>query len=171
MAALLVGAMFLGSWGLALGARGKHQRAADLAAVSAARAMAEMYSRLFEPPVLPDGAPNPRHLSLAEYEALGRSAALQAGRRNGVRLRRSDVRFPPSFAPTRVTVIARGQARLRVRSSHRGSGRIPVRARATAELSSVTEIWSRSAFCFAATLECESRSRVERPPRPAATSA
>jgi hypothetical protein len=59
MAALLVGALFLGSWGLALGSRGKHQRAADLAAVSAARAMADVYPRLFEPPVLPDGAPNP----------------------------------------------------------------------------------------------------------------
>jgi hypothetical protein len=83
MAALLVGGMFLGSWGLALGARGKHQRAADLAAVSAARAMADVYPRLFEPPLLPDGAPNPRHLSLAAYEQIGRAAALRAGRRNG----------------------------------------------------------------------------------------
>jgi hypothetical protein len=33
---------------MALGARGK--RAADLAAVSAARAMADAYPRLFEPP-------------------------------------------------------------------------------------------------------------------------
>ncbi|HEY1357425.1 MAG TPA: D-alanyl-D-alanine carboxypeptidase family protein [Thermoleophilaceae bacterium] len=128
MAALLAGALFLGSWGLALGARGKHQRAADLAAVSAARAMADAYPRLFEPPLLPDGAPNPRHLSVAEYEQLGRSAALGAGLGNGVRLRPADVRFPASFAPTRVTVLARGSARLR-------PGRVPVRARATAELS------------------------------------
>ncbi len=127
MAALVVGALFLGSWGLALGARGEHQRAADLAAVSAARAMAGVYPRLFEPPVLPDGAPNPRHLSLAAYERLGRDAALRAGRLNGVRLRPTDVRFQRSFAPTRVTVLARGQARLR-------PGRVPVRARATAEL-------------------------------------
>jgi hypothetical protein len=134
MAALLVGALFLGSWGMALGARGKHQRAADLAAVSAARAMADAYPRLFEPPVLPDGAPNPRHLSLAAYEQLGRGAALQAGRRNGVRLRSADVRFPRSFAPTRVTVVARGAARLQVRDSRRRVGRIPVRGRATAEL-------------------------------------
>jgi hypothetical protein len=134
MAALLVGALFLGSWGMALGARGKHQRAADLAAVSAARAMADAYPRLFEPPVLPDGAPNPRHLSLAAYEQLGRGAALQAGRRNGVRLRSADVRFPRSFAPTRVTVMARGAARLQVRDSRRRVGRIPVRGRATAEL-------------------------------------
>src|SRR3954468_8690611 len=128
MAALVVGALFLGSWGLALGARGKHQRAADLAAVSAARAMADAYPRLFGPPLLPDGAPNPRHLSLAAYEQLARGAALQAGRRNGVGLRPTDVRFPRSLAPTRVTVLARGEARLR-------PGRVPVRARATAELS------------------------------------
>src|SRR3954467_1100073 len=100
MAALLVGALFLGSWGLALGARGKHQRAADLAAVSAARAMAGAYPRLFEPPVLPDGAPNPRHLSLAAYEQIGRDTAVRAGERNGVPLQPADVRFPPSFAPT-----------------------------------------------------------------------
>ena len=135
MAALLVGALFLGSWGMALGARGKHQRAADLAAVSAARAMADAYPRLFEPPVLPDRAPNPRHLSLAAYERLGRDAAVQAGRRNGVRIHPADVRFPRSFAPTRVTVIARGEARLRVHGPRGRPGRIPVRARATAELS------------------------------------
>src|SRR4051794_39495262 len=100
MAALLVGALFLGSWGMALGARGKHQRAADLAAVSAARAMADSSPRLFEAPVLPDGTPNPRHLSIAAYEQLGREAALLAGTRNGVPLRTADVRFPRSFAPT-----------------------------------------------------------------------
>jgi transglycosylase-like protein with SLT domain/D-alanyl-D-alanine carboxypeptidase-like protein len=133
-AALLVGALILGSWGLALGARGKHQRAADLAAVSAARAMADSYERLFEPPVLGDGTRNPSHLSLAAYKGLGRDAALRAGRRNGVRLRAADVRFPHSFAPTRVTVIARGEARLRIRGSRGRTGRIPVRARATAEL-------------------------------------
>src|SRR5919198_811931 len=91
MAALLLGALVLGSWGMALGARGRHQRAEDLAAVSAARAMADVYPRLFEPPVLPDGTPNPRRLSLAAYEELGRAAALRAGRRNGVVLRPSDV--------------------------------------------------------------------------------
>src|SRR3954447_3822573 len=108
MAALLAGALFLGSWGLALGARGKHQRAADLAAVSAARSMADTYARLFEPPLLPDGAPNPRYMSTPEYEQLARLAALRAGTRNGVTLSPADVRFPLSYAPTRVTVRARG---------------------------------------------------------------
>jgi D-alanyl-D-alanine carboxypeptidase len=134
MAALLLGALLLGSWGLALGARGKHQRAADLAAVSAARAMADVYPRLFEPPVLPGGEPNPRHLSLGAYEGLGRTVALRAGRRNGVAVSPADVRFPSSFAPTRVTVVVRGEARLHVHGSRPRADRIPIRARATAEL-------------------------------------
>jgi Putative Flp pilus-assembly TadE/G-like len=39
LAALLAGAVVLFAFGQALGARGKHQRAADLAAVSAAQVM------------------------------------------------------------------------------------------------------------------------------------
>ena len=49
MAALVVGALILGAIGQALGARGHEQRAADLAAISAARAMRDAYPRLFEP--------------------------------------------------------------------------------------------------------------------------
>jgi D-alanyl-D-alanine carboxypeptidase-like protein len=134
MAALLVGALFLGALGNALGARGRHQRAVDLAAVSAARAMADVYPRLFEPPYLDDGAPNPRHLSLAAYRSLARRTAVAAARRNGVEIGAGEVSFPPgSFAPTRVTVVARGAARVRVEGSGRAA-RIPVRARASAEL-------------------------------------
>jgi hypothetical protein len=83
---------------------------------------------------LPNGAPNPRHLSLAAYERLARDAALDAGRRNGVALRRADVRFPRSFAPTRVTVLARGAAHLHLHGSHGHAASVPLRARATAEL-------------------------------------
>ena len=49
MAALVLGALILGAMGQALGARGHEQRAADLAAISAARAMRDAYPRLFEP--------------------------------------------------------------------------------------------------------------------------
>jgi hypothetical protein len=80
IAAQLVGALLLGSWGMALGACNKHQRAADLAAVSAARAMADAYPRLFEPLFLPDGC---RTRATAAYERVGREAALQARRRSG----------------------------------------------------------------------------------------
>jgi Transglycosylase SLT domain/D-alanyl-D-alanine carboxypeptidase len=134
MAALLAGALFLGALGNALGAKGRHQRGADLAAMSAARAMADAYPRLFEPALLENGEPNPRHLSLTAYTGLARRAAIRAGRRNRVRVRAADVRFPNgSFAPTRVTVRVRGRAEVRL-DRRRRARRIPVPARATAEL-------------------------------------
>ena len=65
---LLLGlAVVLFAFGSALGSKGKHQRAADLAAVSAGQVMRDLYPRLFEPPVLANGLPNPRHLPLAVY--------------------------------------------------------------------------------------------------------
>jgi soluble lytic murein transglycosylase-like protein len=136
--AILAGSLVLAAFGQALGAKGRHQRASDLAAISAASAMRDAYPRLFEPAFLAPGTPNPRHLSTAEYLMLARRAAVRAGRRNGVRIRPADVRFPgrPSFAPTRVTAIVRGRARVRIGASGRQARRqIAVRARATAELS------------------------------------
>ena len=50
--------------------------------------MRDLYPRLFEPPVLANGLPNPRHLPLPMYLALARRAALRRGaRRNGVAVR------------------------------------------------------------------------------------
>jgi Putative Flp pilus-assembly TadE/G-like len=69
LGALLLGPLVLAAFGEALGAKGRHQRAADLAAISAARAMRDLYARLFEPPYLDSGAPNPRHLSTGAYSA------------------------------------------------------------------------------------------------------
>jgi transglycosylase-like protein with SLT domain/D-alanyl-D-alanine carboxypeptidase-like protein len=132
--ALLAGAVLLFAFGNALGARGRHQRAVDLAAISAAQTMRDLYPRLFEPPFLEPGVPNPRHLEQATYLALARTAAARGAERNGVRVRPEDVRFPGGgFAPTRVTVRVRGVARVRVK--HRRTSRIPVKASATAELS------------------------------------
>ena len=69
---LLLGlAVVLFAFGSALGSKGRHQRAADLAAVSAGQVMRDLYPRLFEPPVLANGLPNPRHLPLAVYLAHG----------------------------------------------------------------------------------------------------
>ena len=130
----LAGTLVIASFGQALGARSRHARAADLAAVSAARTMRDLYPRLFEPAWLRPGVANPRHLSRARYVTLARASALRAGRRNGVRIRPVDVRLAPGFAPTRVTVAVRGEARVRV-SQGRRRRRVPVRARATAELS------------------------------------
>ena len=116
--ALLIAAAggFLFAYGQALGSRGRYQRVADLSAISAARVMRTSYPRLFQPPVLPDGAPNPLYMSKPQYLALARAAAGSAAVRNGVRLRIGDVTFPDllSFAPTRVRVWIERTARLRL---------------------------------------------------------
>ena len=137
VAALMLGALVLAGFGQALGGKARHQRGADLAAVSAARAMQVDYPRLFEAALLETGAPNPVHLSQADYEARARAVAVRAGRRNHVRLLPSDVSFPQGFAPTRVSVRVRGNVHVRVGGSRRGQTHRPVavRARATAELS------------------------------------
>ena len=80
VAALLCGLLVLFAFGQALGAKGRHQRAADLAAVSAAQVMRNHYGRLFEPPVLLDGAPNPRHLSKVKPKRR------RSGKANGPRI-------------------------------------------------------------------------------------
>jgi hypothetical protein len=148
VAALVAGLIVLLAFGQALGAKGRHQRAADLAAISAAQMMRHNYARLFEPPLLPGGLPNPRHLSNAAYLALARQAARRGAARNGLPAATVEVRFPGvGFAPTRVTVGLRGEAPVRLPGGERPRGEAPVRvpggerprgvpveARATAEL-------------------------------------
>lgn len=131
---------FLFAFGQALGARGRYQRVADLAAISAARVMRTSYPRLFEPPLLPDGAPNPMYMSKPQYLALARAAAGSAAVRNGVRLGFADVGFPDlvSFAPTRVRVVLRRAPRLRLPSfGGERSAAISVRAHATAAIAAL----------------------------------
>ena len=129
VAALLVGLAVLVGFGQALGAKSRHQRAADLAAMSAAAAMRDAYPRLFET--------GPRGLTLAAYLALARERALRTGSANGVELRPGEVSFPGgSFAPTRVKVVARGAATVRVGERQRS---VPVRASATAELAPASD--------------------------------
>jgi Transglycosylase SLT domain/D-alanyl-D-alanine carboxypeptidase/Putative Flp pilus-assembly TadE/G-like len=137
IAALLLGALVLTAFGQAMGAKGRHQRAADLAAMSAARSMREDHPRLFEPAMLQNGVRNPRHLSTEAYLARARGAAVRGARRNGVRIAQGEVTFPGgSFAPTRVAVRVSGVAKVRVESAGRRPARpIAVRARAVAELS------------------------------------
>jgi len=87
------------------------QRAADLAAIAAARSMRDDLPRLLSPPALPNGLPNPAHLDKAAYLARARRAATATGRANGVDPSRLRVEFPDlaSFAPLRVraAVLAR----------------------------------------------------------------
>lgn len=134
VAAALVGTLMLVALGQALGGKSRQQRAADLAVVSAARRMSEDYFRLFEPAALPNGLPNPRHLSTAEYLLRARATAVRAGGANDVRIGATDVDFPGGgFAPTRVRVRARGEVGVRVENGRR-KRRVAVQASATAEL-------------------------------------
>ena len=136
---LIAGVLMLGAFGQALGAKGRHQRAADLAAVSAARVMREDYPRLFEPPYLRPGVPNPRHLERGDYLARARAAAVRAGARNGVRVDPGDVSFDHDpLAPVRVTVAVHGSADVRVAPGGRDAEHVPVAAQATAELTPPT---------------------------------
>ena len=100
IAVVLAGALLLFAFGNALGARGSYQRAADLAAISAAQVMRDLYPRLFEPPFLEPGVPNPRHLDEGAY----RAAAVR-GRRPGRRAERRAV------APEDVTFGGAASAR------------------------------------------------------------
>ena len=134
--AVVAGLLVLGAFAQALGAKGRHQRGADLAAVSAARAMRESYPRLFEPAFLRPGVPNPRHLERPEYLALARAAAVRGGARNGLRIDAGDVRFDDDpLAPTRVTVGVRGQQELHLAPGTHDTHAVQVQASATAELS------------------------------------
>jgi transglycosylase-like protein with SLT domain/D-alanyl-D-alanine carboxypeptidase-like protein/putative Flp pilus-assembly TadE/G-like protein len=135
IAVVLLGALMLFAFGNALGARGRHQRAADLAAISAAQVMRDLFPRLFEPPFLEPGVPNPRHLDEREYHALAVAAAVRGAHRNDVLVRSRDVSFGGAdFAATRVTVRVRGDVDLRQVAGRHATGRVPIRARATAEL-------------------------------------
>ncbi len=78
---LLAGAM-LAAIASGLTGRGDQQRAADLAALAAARAMAGDHPRVFAPAVV-DGVANPQHLEHAEYRARARAAAARVARANG----------------------------------------------------------------------------------------
>jgi hypothetical protein len=104
--------------GHALGARAQHQRAADLAAISAAQVMRRNYARLFGPPSSSPTFRARRHLEGAERPTT-------RGRRD---------LGGTGFAPTRVTVRVRAAPRVRAGSGRHAVGRVPVRTRATAEL-------------------------------------
>lgn len=104
--------------------KGRVQRAADLAAISAARSMRDDLDRLLSPSQLPDGTPNPGHLEKTAYLDRARLAALGAARANGVAPANLRISFPDlaSFAPLRVkaTVLAEvelGERRSRTQAS------------------------------------------------------
>src|SRR6476661_4941270 len=101
---LLAGALALVAIAGAVTGKGRVQRAADLAAISAARSLRDDLPRLLSPPTLPGGLPNPAHMEKAVYLWRARAAALSVAAANGVDPARLRVSFPDllSFAPVRV---------------------------------------------------------------------
>jgi hypothetical protein len=129
---LIAAALALVAIAGAVTGKGRAQRAADLAAISAARSMRDDLPRLLSPSKLPNGSPDPRHLEKLAYLARARAAALGASKANGVgaELR---VSFPDqsSFAPVRAKAVV--VADLAV-----GGGEETVEASAVAEAGSTT---------------------------------
>ena len=108
--ALVVTALALVAIAGAVTGKGRAQRAADLAAISAARSMRDDLPRLLAPPLLPSGAPNPAHLAKAVYLLRARAAATGVARANEVSVARLRLSFPDadSFAPVRVRAAVLG---------------------------------------------------------------
>jgi hypothetical protein len=126
--ALIAAAFALVAIAGAVTGKGRAQRAADLAAISAARSMRDDLPRLLSPPALPNGLPNPLHMEKAVYLARARTVALGAARANGVGAANLRLGFPDaaSFAPVRARAVV--LASLAV-----GAGRTQVEASAVAE--------------------------------------
>lgn len=111
-AAALIGcALVLASIGGAVTGKARVQRAADLAALSAARIMRDTSPRLLASARLPDGSPNPRHISRAAFLAAAKAAALEAAERNGVDPRRVEFAVPDAakIPPLRARVVVRAE--------------------------------------------------------------
>jgi hypothetical protein len=91
--------------------KGRAQRAADLAAISAVRSMRDDLSALLAPPRLSNGTPNPAHLAKAVYLDRARDAALTAARGNEVDPGRLRLSFPDrsSVAPVRAKATVVGK--------------------------------------------------------------
>jgi transglycosylase-like protein with SLT domain/D-alanyl-D-alanine carboxypeptidase-like protein len=126
--ALIAAALALVAIAGAITGKGRAQRAADLAAISAARSMRDDLPRLLSPSRLPNGTPNPRHIEKSAYLARARAAAVAAAKANGVSSARLRVSFPDagSFAPVRAEAVITAELEV-------GSGDSRTEASAVAE--------------------------------------
>ena len=131
IAAVALLALALIAVGGGITAKGRAQRAADLAALSAGRSMRDDLPRLFEPPRVA-GRLNPRHLDRIVYLERASAAAREAAAKNGLPPRSISVEFPDraSFAPLRVRVVGRPQV---VIEGGTGGARVRVEATAATE--------------------------------------
>jgi Transglycosylase SLT domain/D-alanyl-D-alanine carboxypeptidase len=104
---LIAAALALVAIAGAITGKGRVQRAADLAAISAARSMRDDLPRLLSPSRLPDGSPNPHHMEKIAYLGRAREAAIAAAIANGVSAAKLRVSFPDagSFAPVRAEAV------------------------------------------------------------------
>ncbi len=116
--------------------KGRAQRAADLAAISAVRSMRDDLPRLLSPPRLPNGVPNPSHIGKSTYLEGARDAAFSAALRNGVDEGHLRLSFPDrsSFAPVRAKATVVGT--LDVGPGGRGAVEASAEAEAAAPVSS-----------------------------------
>lgn len=144
---LVLAALALAAIGGAATGRGRVQRAADLAALSAVRSMRDDVPRLLAPRRLPGGAPNPRHLSRPDYLSRARLAAVDAARRNRVDPARLRISFPDAAADpplqARATVVGEVDPE-RLPGGDRLGGHPPIRveASAVAEASAPVSSWT-----------------------------
>jgi hypothetical protein len=144
---LILAALALAAIGGAATGKGRVQRAADLAALSAARSMRDDTSRLLAPSTLPGGAPNPRHLSKAEFLARARLAAVDAARRNQVDAARLRISFPDAgaYPPLQARATVAGEIDpTRLPGGERLANERPIRvvASAVAEASAPVSSWT-----------------------------
>ena len=126
--ALIAAALALVAIAGAVTGKGRVQRAADLAAISAARSMRDDLPRLLSPVTLPGGTANPRHLEKAAYLARARVAGRGAAKANGVAPAHLRLSFPDlgSFAPVRARAVVGADVEV-------GEGHDRVEASAVAE--------------------------------------
>ena len=131
--ALILAALALVAIAGAVTGKGRTQRAADLAAISAARSMRDDLPRLLAPATLPNGAPNPAHMGKGAYLARARTAAVAAAGGNEVDEGRLQISFPDmaSFAPVRVRAVVIARLEL--------DGDVPGRDRSKVEASAIAE--------------------------------
>ena len=146
-AILIMVALLLAAIGGAVTGKGRVQRAADLAALSAARSMRDDMPRLAEPRTLPSGSLNPRHLSRGVYLGRAQAAATDAARRNGVDPARLRIDFPDRSGEPPLRVRARVSAEIdpeELPGGERveGSRSIEVAASAVAEAAPPAGSWS-----------------------------
>ncbi len=144
---LILAALALAAIDGAATGKGRVQRAADLAALSAARSMRDDVPRLLAAPRLPDGSLNPRHLSKSDYLSRARLAAVDAARRNRVDPDRLRVSFPDVAADPPLRARATVTAEIdpdRLTGGERAGVRrpIPVVVAAVAEASAPVSSWT-----------------------------